>query len=46
MSEYDLQPPFDAGSLKTAPPGAVKPMTELIAGFRAQAEALARSSAA
>lgn len=46
MSEYDPQPPFNAGSLRTAPPEAVKPVTELIAGFRAQAEALARSSAA
>ncbi len=41
MSEYDPHPPFNAGSLKTAPPEAVKPMMELIAGFRKQAEALA-----
>lgn len=41
MSEYDPHPPFNAGSLKTAPPEAVKPMMELIAGFRQQAEALA-----
>lgn len=41
MSEYDPHPPFDAGSLKTAPPETVKPMTELIAGFQKQAEALA-----
>ena len=41
MSEYDPHPPFNAGSLKTAPPEAVKPMEELIAGFRKQAETLA-----
>lgn len=41
MSEYDPHPPFNAGSLKTAPQGAVKPMMELIAGFRQQAETLA-----
>ena len=41
MSEYDPHPPFNAGSLRTAPPEAVKPMMELIAGFRKQAEALA-----
>ena len=41
MSEYDPHPPFNAGSLKTAPPEAVKPMMELIAGFRKQAKALA-----
>lgn len=41
MSEYDPHPPFNSGSLKTAPPEAVKPMMELIAGFRKQAEALA-----
>lgn len=41
MSEYDPQPPFNAGSLKTAPPEVVRPMTELIAGFRKQAETLA-----
>lgn len=46
MSEYDPQPPFNAGWLKTALPEAVKTMTELMVGFRAQAEALARSSAA
>ena len=43
MSEYDPHPPFNAGSLKTAPPEAVKPMVELIAGFKKQAEALAET---
>jgi putative intracellular protease/amidase len=46
MSEYDPQPPFNAGSLKTAPPEAVKPMMELIAGFRKQAEELASQARA
>ena len=41
MGEYDPHPPFNAGSLKTAPPEVVKPMMELIAGFRKQAETLA-----
>ena len=40
MSEYDPQPPFNAGSLATAPEAAKRPMMELIAGFRQQAEAL------
>lgn len=44
MTEYDPHPPFNAGSLRTAPPEAVKPMTELIAGFRKQAEELARTA--
>ena len=43
MSEYDPHPPFNAGSLRTAPPEAVKPMMELVAGFRGEAEALAAS---
>ncbi len=41
MSEYDPQPPFNAGSLKTAPRAAREPMVELVAKFRQQAEALA-----
>ncbi len=41
MSEYDPQPPFNAGTLKTARPEVKAPMIELIAGFRKQAEALA-----
>ena len=45
MSEYDPHPPFDAGSVKTAPPEVVKPMMELIAGFTKQAEKLAGGKA-
>lgn len=41
MGEYDPDPPFHAGSLKTAPPEVRKPMEELIAGFKQQALALA-----
>ena len=41
MSEYDPQPPFNAGSLETAPEAAKRPMMELIAGFRQQANKLA-----
>ena len=44
MSEYDPHPPFNAGSLKTAPEAAKRPMLELIAGFRKNAEALAAAS--
>ena len=41
MSEYDPQPPFNAGSLETAPEAAKQPMMELVAGFRKQANELA-----
>ena len=41
MSEYDPQPPFNAGSLETAPEAAKQPMMELVAGFRQQANELA-----
>ncbi len=41
MSEYDPQPPFNAGSLETAPEAAKQPMIELVAGFRKQANELA-----
>lgn len=41
MSEYDPDPPFHAGSLKTAPREVREPMMELIAGFSEQAKALA-----
>ena len=46
MGEYDPHPPFNAGSIHTAPPEAVKPMMELIAPFRKQAEALASAYSA
>lgn len=41
MSEYDPDPPFHAGSIKTAPPEVREPMVRLIAGFRRKAQALA-----
>ena len=44
MSEYDPQPPFNAGSIKTAPPEVKAPMLKLIAGFRERAEALAKTA--
>ena len=46
MSEYDPHPPFDAGSLRTAPEAAKRPMLELIAPFRRDAERLAAASGA
>ncbi len=41
MSEYDPHPPFDAGSMKTAPPLVKSAMIELVADFSKKAEALA-----
>jgi putative intracellular protease/amidase len=41
MSEYDPDPPFNAGSIKTAPPEVKTPMVELLADFVKKAEALA-----
>lgn len=41
VSEYDPQPPFNAGSLKTAPAKVKADMTELLAGFTKKAEELA-----
>lgn len=41
VSEYDPDPPFNAGSLKTAPADVKKAMTELLAEFSRKAEALA-----
>ena len=41
MNEYDPDPPFHAGSLKTAPEAVKAPMIRLIAGFVKEAEALA-----
>ena len=46
MGEYDPHPPFNAGSIHTAPSEVVKPMMELIAPFRKQAEALASAHSA
>lgn len=44
MSEYDPDPPFNAGSMKTAPPQVKAPMIQLIAGFVSKAENLAKAS--
>lgn len=41
MSEYDLEPPFNAGSMKTAPSNVKKAMIDLVADFSKKAEALA-----
>lgn len=40
VGEYDPHPPFNAGSLKTAPPEVKRPMLELLADFTKKAEAL------
>ncbi|MDQ0627190.1 DJ-1/PfpI family protein [Paraburkholderia graminis] len=45
VSEYDPEPPFHAGSLKTAPPAVAKAMKKLLASFTKQAEALAAAQA-
>lgn len=44
MSEYDPEPPFNAGSMKTAPAGVKAAMTELVADFSKKAAALAAAS--
>ncbi|WP_311276072.1 DJ-1/PfpI family protein [Methylobacterium sp. WCS2018Hpa-22] len=44
MSEYDPDPPFKAGSLKTAPPEVREPMVKMVASFKQAAEALAANS--
>jgi putative intracellular protease/amidase len=41
MSEYDPDPPFNAGSLKTVPPKVKTAMIELVEDFTKKAEALA-----
>jgi putative intracellular protease/amidase len=40
MSEYDPNPPFNSGSIKTAPPEVKGVMVDMLAGFVKQAEAL------
>ncbi|WP_346015245.1 hypothetical protein [Pseudomonas sp. MWU16-30317] len=40
MSEYDPHPPFNAGSMKTAPPEVKKAMIKLVAEFSHQAQVL------
>lgn len=44
MSEYDPAPPFNAGSMKTAPPKVKAAMIELVADFTKKAEALSRAA--
>lgn len=44
MSEYDPEPPFNAGSMKTAPAGVKAAMIELVADFSKKAAALAKAS--
>ena len=44
VSEYAPQPPFNAGSLKTAPAKVKADMIELLAGFTKQAEELASAT--
>lgn len=44
MSEYDPAPPFNAGSMKTAPPKVKTAMIELVADFTKKAEALSRAA--
>ena len=45
MSEYDPHPPFNAGSLRTAPAEARVPMVQMVTEFRKKAEALAAATA-
>lgn len=44
MSEYDPEPPFNAGSMKTAPAGVKAAMIDLVADFSRKAAALAQAS--
>jgi cyclohexyl-isocyanide hydratase len=41
MSEYDPEPPFNAGSMKTAPANVKAPMVAMLADFVKKSEALA-----
>ena len=43
MSEYDPDPPFNSGSMKTAPPEVKAPMVEMLADFVKKSEALANA---
>jgi len=45
MSEYDPQPPFNAGSVKTAPPKVVADMTHLLEGFTTKVDELVAATA-
>ncbi len=44
MSEYDPDPPFHAGSFRTAPPEVKAPMVRMLADFVKNSEALAAES--
>ncbi|MGL6211997.1 MAG: DJ-1/PfpI family protein [Paracoccaceae bacterium] len=44
MSEYDPHPPFNAGSMKTAPEDVKKAMIEMAVDFSNKSEALAAAS--
>ena len=44
MSEYDPAPPFNAGSMKTASAEVKDPMIKMLAGFKRDAEELARAT--
>ncbi|MEN5157502.1 DJ-1/PfpI family protein [Achromobacter spanius] len=44
MSEYDPDPPFNAGSMKTAPPAVKAAMLDMASEFSNKAEALANAS--
>ena len=44
MSEYDPHPPFNAGSMKTAPAEVKAPMIEMLADFVKKSEALAAAA--
>ena len=46
MGEYDPDPPFNAGSMKTAPADVKASMVELLAGFTKKAEELAAATKA
>jgi cyclohexyl-isocyanide hydratase len=45
VSEYDPHPPFNAGSMKTAPTKVKADMIQLLSGFKKKAEQLASDSA-
>ena len=44
MSEYDPYPPFNTGSMKTAPAEVKAPMVQLLADFTKKAEELAAAT--
>jgi cyclohexyl-isocyanide hydratase len=44
VSEYDPQPPFNAGSMKMAPAKVKADMIQLLAGFTKKAEELAAAT--